>query len=157
MFQRLILTLSEDCISTHRMTCILPALLFQGQLAICTQIITSSWQSDMRRGFVLQCFSLLCELDKIHAVSRSVLLSRYEVMTSCWEMEPNERPDFSYLVGLLNDLLERDSGYLQLSCATSSMNTLTAAATPRPGEEMVAEINVKDGDLQCSTSFTEER
>ena len=36
-------------------------------------------------------------------------------MLSCWNIEGADRPRFSSLVNTLSDLLERDSGYLQLS------------------------------------------
>ena len=36
-------------------------------------------------------------------------------MLSCWNIEGSDRPRFSSLVNTLSDLLERDSGYLQLS------------------------------------------
>ena len=43
---------------------------------------------------------------------------RYEIMLSCWNIEGSDRPRFSSLVNTLGTLLERDSGYLQLSSET---------------------------------------
>ena len=39
-------------------------------------------------------------------------------MLSCWNIEESDRPRFSSLVNTLGTLLERDSGYLQLSSET---------------------------------------
>ena len=39
-------------------------------------------------------------------------------MLSCWNIEESDRPRFSSLVNTLSTLLERDSGYLQLSSET---------------------------------------
>ena len=35
-------------------------------------------------------------------------------MLSCWELEATQRPKFSDLVVTVNNLLERDAGYLEL-------------------------------------------
>jgi hypothetical protein len=40
---------------------------------------------------------------------------RYDVMVSCWKLEAGERPKFSDSVVTVNDLLEKDAGYLELS------------------------------------------
>ena len=49
-----------------------------------------------------------------------VSLFRYEIMLLCWSIDAAERPKFSGLVTTINDLLERDAGYLELSHATDS-------------------------------------
>ena len=36
-------------------------------------------------------------------------------MSSCWSDLPTDRPDFTILYTIFDDLLERDSGYLDLS------------------------------------------
>ena len=45
-------------------------------------------------------------------------------MLSCWEQEAKERPKFSDLVVTVNNLLERDAGYLELTVSpTTTMKT----------------------------------
>ena len=45
-------------------------------------------------------------------------------MLSCWELEAKERPKFSDLIVTVNNLLERDAGYLELSVSpTTTMKT----------------------------------
>ena len=36
-------------------------------------------------------------------------------MKNCWSLEPHDRPQFKDLVGRFSDLLEKESGYLELS------------------------------------------
>ena len=36
-------------------------------------------------------------------------------MQSCWSLEPHDRPQFKDLVGRFSGLLEKESGYLELS------------------------------------------
>ena len=62
-------------------------------------------------------------------------LYRYDVMVSCWDLEPGSRPKFSDLVVTVNDLLESYAGYLELSLpptyttATSTSQTLSRSMT----------------------------
>ena len=49
-------------------------------------------------------------------------------MVCCWKLESGERPKFSDLVVTVNDLLERDAGYMELS----RFPTLTVATTTSP-------------------------
>ena len=79
-------------------------------------------------------------------------------MLSCWELEGSKRPKFSYLVVTVNDLLERDAGYLELSlCHT---NRMSATATPphssaTPEIELIelatSEPEVNERDVDVST------
>jgi hypothetical protein len=39
----------------------------------------------------------------------------YEVMMECWSLRPHARPNFQSLVRRMDGLLERESGYLELS------------------------------------------
>ena len=48
------------------------------------------------------------------------LLLRYDVILSCWAMKAHQRPTFASMVSKINDLLERDSGYLKLSTSQFS-------------------------------------
>ena len=36
-------------------------------------------------------------------------------MKSCWSLEPHDRPQFKDLLGRFSGLLEKESGYLELS------------------------------------------
>ena len=40
-------------------------------------------------------------------------------MMSCWSLESKDRPQFKDLVGMFGGLLERESGYLDLSQSLS--------------------------------------
>ena len=42
------------------------------------------------------------------------VLSRWEVVTSCWTARPKERPKFASLVNTLADLLDTDPTYIKL-------------------------------------------
>ena len=46
-------------------------------------------------------------------------LYSYDIMTSCWSVDSHERPGFIILVSRFSNLLERDSGYLELSQSLS--------------------------------------
>ena len=35
-------------------------------------------------------------------------------MKSCWSLDPRERPRFKHLVNMVSNILEKDSGYLEL-------------------------------------------
>ncbi|CAI8054941.1 Tyrosine-protein kinase transforming protein RYK [Geodia barretti] len=71
----------------------------------------------------------------------------YDVMFSCWKLEAGGRPKFSDLVVTVNDLLERDAGYLELS----RFPTLTVATTtpppPSPADHPLAELAVSEPDM----------
>ena len=49
-------------------------------------------------------------------------------MLSCWELEAKERPKFSDLVVTVNNLLERDAGYLELSVSPATTMKTTFEA-----------------------------
>ena len=49
-----------------------------------------------------------------------VLSYRYEVMLLCWNIDAAERPKFNSLVNTISGLLEKDSGYLELSDSNGS-------------------------------------
>ena len=56
---------------------------------------------------------------------------RYSVMLSCWMPEGSKRPKFSNLVMIVNDLLEKDAGYLELSlCPTKTASPPHSPASP---------------------------
>ena len=42
---------------------------------------------------------------------------RYAIMLKCWQANADERPPFSTLVVLVSTDLERQAGYLDLSCS----------------------------------------
>ena len=85
-----------------------------------------------------------------------VLSYRYEVMLSCWSIDPAERPKFSNLVKILGFLLERDSGYLDLSddsdseylSRSQSLSWKNSAASPLPTveEEEIVDDSEQEGD-----------
>ena len=52
----------------------------------------------------------------------SIPISRYEIMKSCWSLKPRERPTFQHLVGQFTSILEKTSGYLELSQAPSLLD-----------------------------------
>ena len=84
-----------------------------------------------------------------------VLSYRYEVMLSCWSIDPAERPKFSNLVKILGFLLERDSGYLDLSddsaeylSRSQSLSWKNSAASPLPTVEEEEEEIVDDSEQE---------
>ena len=54
----------------------------------------------------------------------SMPISRYEIMKSCWSLKPRERPTFQHLVGQFTSIMEKSSGYLELSQAPSQLDFL---------------------------------
>ena len=65
---------------------------------------------------------------------------KYEIMRLCWCMDPQERPKFQSLVMSLSRLLERESGYLDLSSSlcwkdTSDLPQSTESPLPAIDEE----------------------
>ena len=48
-----------------------------------------------------------------------LLCDRYEIMLHCWSLEAKGRPHFQDLEGMISSLLERESGYLELSLSKS--------------------------------------
>ena len=82
-------------------------------------------------------------------------------MLSCWQLEAKERPTFSDLVVTVNNLLERDAGYLELSVSpTTTMKTtfepdispLESSAPPLIEVE-VEEETVHETSLSSVTSL----
>ena len=47
--------------------------------------------------------------------SKAISKFRCEMMMQCWKFNPQDRPQFKNLVLTLNHILERESGYLDLS------------------------------------------
>ena len=63
-----------------------------------------------------------------------------QIMRLCWCMDPQERPKFQSLVMSLSRLLERESGYLDLSSSlcwkdTSDLPQSTESPLPAIDEE----------------------
>ena len=82
-------------------------------------------------------------------------------MLSCWQLEAKERPTFSDLVVTVNNLLERDAGYLELSVSptTTMMTTFEPdispleSAAPPLIELEVEEETVHETSLSSVTSL----
>ena len=84
---------------------------------------------------------------------------RYEVMLSCWELEAKERPKFSDLVVTVNNLLERDAGYLELSVSPTTTMKTTFEPDISPPESTalpLIEVEVEEETMHetCFTSVT---
>ena len=47
---------------------------------------------------------------------------RYSMMHVCWNESPEQRPTFLDLVDLISTTLEKEAGYLDLSCSLSWKN-----------------------------------
>ena len=47
-------------------------------------------------------------------ISHYIIYVRYEVMSECWSELSGDRPNFTHLVDAFDDLLEGESGYLNL-------------------------------------------
>ena len=59
-------------------------------------------------------------------------------MKSCWSLDPRERPRFKHLVNKVNNILEKDSGYLELSLSV----TLLSKEQEIAEEELKAEAPI---------------
>ncbi|CAI8006273.1 Fibroblast growth factor receptor 3 [Geodia barretti] len=66
----------------------------------------------------------------------------YEIMKSCWSLKPRERPTFQHLVGQFTSILEKTSGYLELSQAPSLLefrwNDTSPSSHPTPSSPPTA-------------------
>ena len=47
----------------------------------------------------------------------------YSVMRSCWEREPEKRPQFSELVSTISSILESTAGYLELAMSLHNVKS----------------------------------
>ena len=68
-------------------------------------------------------------------------------MLSCWELEAKERPKFSDLVVTVNNLLERNAGYLELSVSPTTTMKTTFEPDISPPESTAfphTEVEVKE-------------
>ena len=72
----------------------------------------------------------------------SIPISRYEIMKSCWSLKPRERPTFQHLVGQFTSILEKTSGYLELSQAPSQLDfrwkNTSPSSHPPPSSPLTA-------------------
>ena len=59
-------------------------------------------------------------------------------MTSCWSLDSHKRPKFRELVSMLRNILERDSGYLELSQSLKISPLLSKKERKVEEEEMDA-------------------
>ena len=55
----------------------------------------------------------------------------YSVMKSCWESEPENRPQFSELVSTISSILESIAGYLELAMSLQTVNSDYERGEPR--------------------------
>ena len=71
-------------------------------------------------------------------------------MLSCWELEAKYRPKFSDLVVTVDNLLERDAGYLELSVSptTTMMTTFKPDISPPQSTALpLIEVEVAEGTV----------
>ena len=76
---------------------------------------------------------------------------KYEIMLSCWELEAKERPKFSDLVVTVNNLLERDAGYLELLVSPTTTMKTTFEPGISPAESTALphiEVEIEEGTMQ---------
>ena len=72
-------------------------------------------------------------------------------MLSCWELEAKERPKFSDLVVTVNNLLERDAGYLELTVSPTTTMKTTFEPDISPPESTAfpqIEVEIEEGPVQ---------
>ena len=72
-------------------------------------------------------------------------------MLSCWELEAKERPKFSDLVVTVNNLLERNAGYLELSVSPTTTMKATFEPDMSPPKSTTLpqiEVEVEEGTVQ---------
>ena len=55
----------------------------------------------------------------------------YSVMKSCWESEPENRPQFSELVSTISSILESIAGYLELAMSLQTIKSDFEGGDPR--------------------------
>ena len=63
-------------------------------------------------------------------------------MKSCWSLDPHERPRFKHLVNMVSNILEKDSGYLELSLSVKEA-TLLSKEQEIAEEELKAEAPIE--------------
>ena len=59
----------------------------------------------------------------------------YSVMKSCWESEPENRPQFSELVLTISSILESTAGYLELAMSLQNVKSDYESGDPRVDSE----------------------
>ena len=70
---------------------------------------------------------------------------------SCWELEAKERPKFSDLIVTVNNLLERDAGYLELSVSPITTMKTTFEPDMSPPKSTAfphVEVEIEEGTVQ---------
>ena len=103
---------------------------------------------NLSLSIVIICLNILFYVNIGH--TRFSYSLRYEIMVSCWNIDPQERPTFSKLVKMFTELMEINAGgYLQLSQVLSCNNESTKSQQPQQPisttveEQMVAsEVDV---------------
>ena len=80
-------------------------------------------------------------------------------MLSCWDLEAKERPKFSDLVVTVNNLLERDAGYLELLVPPTTTMKTTFEPDISPAESTApphVEVEVEEETVHetCFSSVT---
>ena len=58
---------------------------------------------------------ITCRSCRIELIQQFFLRCSWNVMMSCWNAHPQQRPEFALLVEELSNLLESESNYLELN------------------------------------------
>ena len=79
---------------------------------------------------------------------------RYEVIQSCWDIDPQQRPNFSRLVTTITSILDPLADYLDVSTFTEEQEIeTTVTESPVVGREKWNEEARQDGCETAETHF----
>lgn len=91
-------------------------------------------------------------------VTCQMYIHRYTIMRSCWEEEPAERPNFTQLRLMLEDLLTEDRDYLVLEDIDVPLSNSDNSSSPSPphssddGPPRVVSGGATGGLRECPTA-----
>ena len=70
-------------------------------------------------------------------------------MIQCWLISADERPPFSQLVALVSTALERQAGYLDISCTcTTTAGVLSTSLECDSGEKFLVMVAQPDNEIE---------
>ena len=87
---------------------------------------------------------------------------RYELMLSCWELEPDSRPTFSNLVSSLSQLLETMAEYMDVGafgdkgCETDPVDPTDTNVHSEPGDKGSKDIPAESAEIDVQMEPVEE-